>query len=90
MFFNTIKISGGDGSTREKAIIINAPSDKLGVDAEYNYLESIYGEQNVHWRLDEQKLFIKDDKYYDVLIIELRNNQLLTFWFDINSFYGKE
>jgi hypothetical protein len=87
MFFNTIK---RDGSCKEQAIIINAPSDKLGVDAEYEYLESIYGEQNVNWRLDEQKLFIKDDKYYDVLIIELRNNQLLTFWFDINSFYGRE
>ena len=83
MFFN-------NGSTKEQAIIINAPSDKLGVDAEYKYLESIYGEQNVHWRLDEQKLFVEDNKYYDILIIELINNQLLTFWFDINSFYGKE
>jgi hypothetical protein len=88
MFFNTI--SGGNGSTKEQAIIINAPSDKLGVDAEYKYLESIYGEQNVHWRLYEQNLFVKDNKYYDILVIELRNSQLLTFWFDINSFYGKE
>ena len=83
MFFN-------NGSTKEQAIIINAPNDKSGVDVEYEYLESTYGEQNVHWRLYEQKLFIEDDKYYDILVIELRNNQLLTFWFDITSFYGKE
>jgi len=57
MFFNTIKISGGDGSTKEQAIIINAPNERTGVDAEYEYLESIYGEQNITWRLDEQKLF---------------------------------
>ena len=91
MFFNTIKkISGGSGATKEQAIIINAPNERTGVDAEYKYLESIYGEQNINWRLDEQKLFVKDNKYYDILVIELRNSQLLTFWFDINSFYGKE
>lgn len=91
MFFNTIKkISGGSGATKEQAIIINAPSDKLGVDAEYEYLESIYGEQNVEWRLDEQMLMISENKYYDILNIELRNGKQLSYWFDINSFYGKE
>jgi hypothetical protein len=83
MFFN-------NGSTKEQAIIISASNEKSGVDAEYEYLESIYGEQNVDFRLDEQNLFVEDNKYYDMLVIELRNNQLLTFWFDINSFYGKE
>jgi hypothetical protein len=60
------------------------------VNAEYKYLESIYGEQNVDWRLYEQNLFVEDDKYYDILVIELRNYQLLKFWFDITEFYGKE
>jgi hypothetical protein len=80
----------GNGSSKEKAIIINAPNEKSGVNAEYEYLESIYGKQNVKWRLYEQNLLIEDDKYYDVLVIELRNSELLTFWFDITSFYGKE
>ena len=34
MFFN-------NGSTKEQAIIINAPNEKLGVDAEYDYLNMI-------------------------------------------------
>lgn len=83
MFFN-------NGSTKEQAIIVNAPSDKLGVDAEYKHLESIYGEQNIFWRLQEQQLMISENKYYDVLNIELRNGNQLSYWFDINSFYGKE
>ena len=83
MFFN-------NGSSKERAIIINAPNEKLGVNAEYKYLESIYGEQNVNWRLDEQMLMISENKYYDVLNIELRNGELKKYWFDITNFYGKE
>lgn len=66
----------GNGSSKENAIIINAPSEKLGVDAEYEYLETIYGEQNVKWRLYEQTLIVEENKYYDVLVIELRNTEL--------------
>jgi len=86
-----IKFRGGDGSSKEKAIIIlGANSDLEGVEAEYEYLESIYEEQNVEWRLNEQSLFIEDDKYYDVLRIEFRNKKQATFWIDITNFYGLE
>jgi len=81
----------GDGSSKDKAIIIlGANSDLEGVDAEYNYLESLYGEQNVEWRLDEQTLINDGEKYYDVLRIEFRNQKQVTFWFDITNFYGLE
>lgn len=83
MFFNS-------GSTKKQAIIIKAPNEKLGIDAEYEYLESVYGKLNVEWRLQEQELIISGDKYYDVLNIELRNGEQHSYWFDINSFYGKE
>jgi hypothetical protein len=86
---NKIKIAGGTG-TEEDPIVIIADDEFTGVNSEYDYLENILGEQNVEWRLQEQQLMISENKYYDVLNIELRNGEQRSYWFDINSFYGKE
>lgn len=49
-----IKLNGGDGSTREKSILIlGAKSDLEGVEVEYKYLEMLYGEQNAEWQFSE-------------------------------------
>lgn len=91
MVFNKIKITDSDGSSPEKAIVNqNTKSHSEGVDAEYEYLESIYGKQNVEWRLNEQIMAVYRKKFYDILKIKLRNGQKRTYWFDITSFYGKE
>ena len=88
MFFNKIKITDSDGSSPEKAIVNqNIKSHSEGVDAECEYLESIYGKQNVEWRLKEQIVAVSRKKIYDILKIKLRNGQKRTFWFDINAFY---
>lgn len=44
----------------------------------------------INWRLLEQQLMNLEDKYYEALNIELIDGNQLSFWFDINSFYGKE
>ena len=37
-----IKLTGGDGTTKEQAIIIlNAKNEREGVDAEYDYIKEI-------------------------------------------------
>ena len=92
MVFNKIKITDSDGSSPEKAIVIqNIKSHSEGVDAECEYLESIYGKQNVEWRLNEQIMAFYRKKFYDILKIKLRNGQKRTYWFDINAFYeGKD
>lgn len=33
---------------------------------------------------------MQNEKYYDVLEIEFRDEEKVTFWFDITNFYGKE
>jgi hypothetical protein len=86
MFFNTIKISGGDGTTKEQAIIINAPSDKLGVDAEYKYLDKNYP----GWEFDQQTLILDEDRQYDIMAIVLPDGSKKEIWFNITDFYGKE
>jgi hypothetical protein len=92
MFFNKIKITDSDGSSPEKAIVNpNIKSHSEGVDAEYKYLESIYGKQNVEWRLNEQLMTMYRKRFYDIIKIKFRNGQKRTFWFDINAFYeGKD
>ena len=71
-----IQIKGGNGSSKERAVIIIAPNEKSGIDAEYKHLESIYGQRNVEWILYKQTLIVEENKYYDVLVIELRNTEL--------------
>ena len=40
-----IQYNGGNGSSKDQAIIIlRAESDLEGLETEYNYLESLYGE----------------------------------------------
>jgi hypothetical protein len=42
-----IQYNGGDGSSKGKSILnLGANSDREGVQAEYEFLESHYGEQN--------------------------------------------
>ncbi len=37
---------GNDGSTREKAVVINAMSSIVGIDAEYQWLSSRFGKED--------------------------------------------
>jgi len=86
MFSYTKKILSGDGSSKEKAIIIIATNEKLGVDAEYDYLNLHYPE----WELDEQTLIADQDRQYDIMSIILPDGSKKEIWFDITSFYGRE
>ena len=67
-----------------KTIKITATDETSGVDAEYDYLDTLFDD----WRLVEQSAIIEDKIAYDVLVIKSKN-KLHTFWFDITSFFGK-
>ena len=75
-----LQIKGGDGLSKEQAIII------LGVDAEYDYLESKYTE----FEMEIQTLIDDGDKQYDILNIKLPDGIKKEIWFDISDFYGRE
>ena len=57
-----IKYKGGDGSNKEKAIIILANSEYEGVNAEWDYLENNFGT----WALENQTFLDEGDKKYDI------------------------
>jgi hypothetical protein len=81
--------AGGDGSSIESAIIINITDRWMGVPAEYDYVQSLYGTRRKDWNLKKQTLHLHDSKYYDILEIELSNGENKTLHFDITNFYGK-
>ncbi len=82
-----IQYKGGDGSCKEKSIIIlGAKSDAEGVGAEYRYLDLHYK----GWQHDEQSLIFHQDKQYDIMAIILADGSKKEVWFDITDFYGRE
>jgi len=81
--------SGGDGSSMERAVVINAENSPAGIRAEYEYIARLYGRRNIDWRLIRQFIINCEGRYYDVLRICLSNGEEKPVWFDINSFFGK-
>jgi len=92
-FFNRKKkslYSGGDGSSMEKAVIINAKSTMDGVPAEYDYISQKHGVRDEDWILVSQSLKKNSDgKAFDVINIELTEGTSFSYFFDISEFFGK-
>ena len=86
-----IQYKGGDGSSKEKAVIIlGAENEFEGVDAEYVWLEEKFGKQDINWELIFQELIVEESKEYDILRIKFSSGEITEFWFEISNFYGSE
>ena len=86
-----IQYKGGDGLSKEKAIIIHGAENEFeGVDAEYTWLEEKFGEQDINWELILQELIVEESKEYDILRIKFSSGEIKDLWFDISNFYGRE
>ena len=83
-----IQYKGGNGTSKQLSIVIlGATNENEGVDAEYDYLDSKYGE----YELVSQEFIGEAYRQYDVLkIIKPSDSQEEEVWFDISEFYGKE
>jgi hypothetical protein len=83
-----IQYKGGDGSGKDKPIIILGPSnEREGVDAEFNYIERKYGD----FEIGSQTFVDDGNKKYDIINIGYAlNEKKKELWFDITDFYGKD
>ena len=82
--------AGGDGSSTKEAVVINATSSSVGVDAEHKWIESKYGTRNKDWTIEIRMHGESDNgKSYETFNIKLANGTLKTIVFDISSFYGR-
>ena len=82
-----VETSGGDGSSAEKAIVVQAPNDEAGVKAEYAWLKQRYP----GCRPVKQHLFNDDqhNRIFDILDIETADGTKKSVYFEISSFKGK-
>jgi hypothetical protein len=78
-----------DGSSAERAIVINAVVTEIGIAEEYAYISRFCAEKTVEYKLDRQTQISKHGRDYDVLKIRLKDGSFQEFWFDITSFYGR-
>ena len=82
-----IQYKGGNGSSKQEAVIIlGAESELEGVDAEYEYIESLCE----HFELDSQTFLEKGNEKYDILTVKLPGGTKKDIYFDITDFYGRE
>lgn len=82
--------AGGDGSTAQSAVVINATSSSAGINAEYKWIESRYGTRDKDWTIEMRMHGGSDDgKSYETFQIKLADGAPKTIVFDISSFYGR-
>ena len=80
-----VRISGGNGSSFENAIIISDCSNTESVKQEYIEVRKRFG----NYQLIRQSLQDKSGIIYDVLELKLEDGREITFYFDITDFFGK-
>jgi hypothetical protein len=78
-------VAGGDGSSIDKAVIIKAPDNFIGVRIEYTWIKK----NCPGWQLERQSTFKAGNKIYDKMDFRTPDARLKTIYFDITAFYGK-
>jgi len=82
-----IQYAGGNGSTKEKAVIIKGANSELeGVDAAFNYIERKFG----YFEIESTTLIDEVDKKFDLMNITSVSGNKEKVWFDVTSYYGKD
>lgn len=85
-----ITFSNNSGDSKEHAVkIFGAENELDGIQAEYLYLNQLFGEQGKTWTLVMQSLLIDKDstRVYDRMDIELPGRKEKTIYFDITELY---
>lgn len=82
--------AGGDGSSTDKAVIINATTSSVGINAEYTWIESQYGALDKDWTIEMRMHGASDNgKPYETFNIKLADGTPKTIVFDVSFFYGR-
>lgn len=79
-----VKITGGNGTSFNDAIIISDCSHFEGIDQEYIVLKKRFGK----YKLIKQSLLEESGKVYDLLEIQLENGSNTEVYFEITDFFG--
>jgi hypothetical protein len=80
-----VSYAGGDGSSLEKAIVIKAPDEVAGLNAEQTYISIHYGK----YKTVDQGLELKKERRFDIITFKTSDGKKHILYFDITDFYGK-
>ena len=80
-----VKAADRDGSSFDKAIIIQEKTEGVGTRAEYTWIRAKYPGAKV----SSQELSYKNGKPFDILNIVTDDGTKLAVYFDISNFFGK-
>ena len=78
--------SGGDGTTFENAVVINAASDRSATRTEYAWLRDHFPGA----KRTRQSLSSRGQHVFDVVEAELIDGSTQSFYFDISATFGKQ
>jgi len=79
------------GTTIENAIVIQADNEEEGVAMEYDYLtDNGCPENGGPKQVLEQIIdYDEQERMYDVLTVECQDGEIIDYYFNIDSFFGK-
>ena len=81
---------GGEGTSEEGAVIINATLSNIGIHAEYQWLEKKYGKRDEDWTVEIRMHGSSDDgRIFETFRVKLVDGTMKTVVFDISSFFGR-
>jgi len=81
-----VRLSGGDGSSEDDAVIVHTTNRADGVAAEYQQLQEIFGKRGTDWELEMQLLKEINGRDYDIFKLKLSNGTCKTYVFDISDY----
>ena len=75
-----------DGSSFEKAIIIDQKTERAGIDAQNSQLLALFpGSKRVSQRFELYK-----DKQHEIINISTADGREVAVYFDVSSYFGKQ
>lgn len=74
-----------DWTSFEKAIVIQAKSESVGIRAKYDWIRQNYP----GYKISGQALCRQNKKSFDIISIVTAEGEEISLYFDISGFYGK-
>lgn len=78
--------SGGDGLSMANAVIISAPNELAGINAEVNWIKTNHPD----WKKHKQNLVIQNYRTYHCIDYRTPSSQTRTVWFDVTAFLNTQ
>jgi len=86
----TIKETSGDGSSFDKAIVVNADSEHIGGIQEMSVISHIcHMEEEKKWEKTLHVLTEHKSKKYDVVSLKSHTGEEKKVFFDVSHYFGK-